>query len=339
MDQQNINISTNTIWRTILIIIGIILLYFIRDILLMIFTALVLAAALDRPIDKLQKYKVPRTLSAIFIYLILFFVLALVLYLILPPLASEIKGLALNYPIYLENLIKWSQKPEMINLGEILKNLSERLASSGQALFGTIIDIFGGFISFLIIFFMALFLNIQEKGVKKFIYYLTPDEHRVYVLTLFDRIQQKMSGWLWARILISFVVAGLTFLGLYLLGIKYALTLGVLAGLLNFIPYLGSVIAAIPAILLALIESPLLALAVVALYFFINSVVETFFLSPLLMGKITGLNPVLLILVVLVGAKLAGILGLILAVPTAVIISVLIEEYIRNKKKQVGEVI
>ena len=339
MDQQNINISTNTIWRTILIIIGIILLYFIRDILLMIFTALVLAAALDRPIDKLQKHKVPRTLSAIFIYLILFFVLALALYLIFPPLASEIKGLALNYPIYLENLIEWSQKPAVVNLEEMLKNLSDRLTNSSQALFGTIIDIFGGFVSFLIIFFMALFLNIQEKGVKKFIYYLTPDEHRVYVLTLFDRIQQKMSGWLWARILISFIVAGLVFLGLYLLGIKYALTLGVLAGLLNFIPYLGSVIAAIPAILLALIESPLLALAVVALYFFINSVVETFFLSPLLMGKITGLNPVLLILVVLVGAKLAGILGLILAVPTAVIISVLIEEYIRNKKKQVGEVI
>jgi len=339
MNQQSINISTTTILRTILIIIGIILLYFIRDILLMIFTALVLAAALDRPIDKLQKHKVSRTLSTIFIYLILFFILVLALYLILPPLALEIKGLALNYPVYLENLIKWSQKPALINLGELLKNLSDHLARSSQALFGTIINIFGGFISFLTIFFVALFLNIQEKGVKKFIYYLTPDEHRVYVLTLFDRIQQKISSWLWSRILIAFIVGGLVFLGLYLLGIKYALTLGVLAGLLNFIPYLGSIIAAIPAILLALIESPFLALAVVALYLFINSVIETFFLSPLLMGKITGLNPVLLILVVLIGAKLAGILGIILAVPTAVIISVLIEEYIRNKKKQVGEVI
>jgi len=220
----------------------------------------------------------------------------------------------------------------LFNFGEILKSWSDKLTGSSQAIFVTIINFFGGFLSFLVIFFLALFFNIQEKGVKKFIYYLTPENQRDYVLELFDKIQLKMSGWLWGRILIAFIVGGLVSLGLYLLGIKYSLTLGVLAGVLNFLPYLGSIIAAIPAVLLALIESPILALAVVALYFFINSIVETFFLSPLLLKRIVGLNPAVLILVVLIGAKLAGILGVVLAVPLTAIISILVEEYISRSK-------
>lgn len=335
--KETINISTSTIFRFILIILGFVLAYLLRDILLLIFTALVLAAILDRPIDKMQARKIPRILSAMLIYLLLFSAVAFLFYLILPPLASEIKGLAMNYSVYLDTLMKWSQKSELLNVQAILKNLADRLSDSSQAIFGTVINIFGGLVSFFIILFVALFFNIQEKGVKKFIYYLTPDEHRTYILFLFDRIQQKMNGWLWSRVLIALIIAVLVFAGLYFLGVKYALTLGVLAGFLNFIPYFGSVAAAVPAVLLALMESPLLALFVIAFYVFINSVLEAFFLTPLLMKKMIGLNPALLILVVLIGAKLAGILGMILAVPATLIISILVEEYIKIKRKKTGE--
>ncbi|MBI4709198.1 MAG: AI-2E family transporter [Candidatus Portnoybacteria bacterium] len=329
---QTINISSSTIWRAIFIVIFILLLYFVRDILILVFTSLILAAALDRPIDRLQKHKIPRALSAILIYVIALSVSGLIIYLIVPPLVSEVKAFASNYSFYLDKISDWSKNTASIDFSGLLKDLPGQLAGGVQPVLTVISNIFGGFVSFIVIFFLALFFNIQENGVKKFIYYLTPNKNREYILELFGKIQQKMSAWLWGKILIAFSLAILTSAGLYFMGIKYALTLGVLAGLLNFIPYIGVIIAAIPAIFLGLVESPLMALIVAAFYTFLNAVVESFFLTPLLMRKVTGLNAGLLILVVLIGAKLAGVLGIILAIPTAVIVSVLIDEYIRGKQ-------
>ena len=122
--------------------------------------------------------------------------------------------------------------------------------------------------------------------------------------------------------------------GLYFLKIKYAMLLGFLAALLGFIPFLGPIAASIPAILIALAQSPLLAVFVLLWYLFVYSIFENFFLIPLLMKKAVDLNPALIILVVLLGSKIAGILGIILAIPAAAIVSVLIDEYIQLKSKR-----
>jgi len=267
-------------------------------------------------------------------YLLVFSVISFLFYLVLPVLATQIKNLVLNYSFYLKKISQLQPKGSIIDLRDLFDQLAEKMTASATTVFGTLVSFFGGFISFLTVLIAAVFLNVQERGVKKFVFYLTPEKHQNYVLRLFDRIQKKVGAWLWGRILIAVILAILVAVGLYFLKIKYALLLGFLAALLGFIPFLGPIAASIPAILIALAQSPLLAVFVLLWYLFVYSIFENFFLIPLLMKKAVDLNPALIILVVLLGSKIAGILGIILAIPAAAIVSVLIDEYIQLKSKR-----
>ena len=334
MARQTIDISTSTLVRFVLIILAALLLYFLRNFVLMVFGALILAIAFDRPIDSLEKRGVPRIFGVILMYLLVFSVISFLFYLVLPVLATQIKNLVLNYSFYLKKISQLQPKGSIIDLRDLFDQLAEKMTASATTVFGTLVSFFGGFISFLTVLIAAVFLNVQERGVKKFVFYLTPEKHQNYVLRLFDRIQKKVGAWLWGRILIAVILAILVAVGLYFLKIKYALLLGFLAALLGFIPFLGPIAASIPAILIALAQSPLLAVFVLLWYLFVYSIFENFFLIPLLMKKAVDLNPALIILVVLLGSKIAGILGIILAIPAAAIVSVLIDEYIQLKSKR-----
>lgn len=336
MPKTTINISTSTLVRFTLIVLAVLLLYFLREIVLMIFAALLLAVAFDRPIDALERRKVPRSLGVIFVYLLLFSVIALLFYLVFPVLAAQIKNLVTNYSFYLETLSRILPRTEFIDLKDVFGQLADKLTASADAVLGTLVAFFGGIISFFTVLVVAIFLNVQENGVKKFIFYLTPEEHQKYVLGLFDKIQQKVGSWVWGKVILAFIIGILTFVGMSIMGIKYAVLLGFLAGLLNFIPLIGAFIAAVPAVLLALYESPLLAVAVVLFYIFINAFLESFLLMPLLMKKAVDLNPALIILVLVIGGKVAGTLGVILAIPAAAIIAVLVDDYMQRKNQKDG---
>ncbi len=340
MEQQTVYISTKSLIKVVFLAVFLFLVFQIRDILLIFFTALIFAIAFDRPIDRLCEKGVPRILSALVVYFIIFSIFGALLYLVLPPLAVEIKNFALDYSIHLGRLfqpdgeIPFHIGEETLNLRELFNQLSETLAESAKAIVGTLFSIFGGVFSFLAIVFFALFLNTQEKGVKKFVFYLTPDKNKEYVLGLFDKVQQKVGNWIWGRVASSILVGLSAFVGLSLLGIPYALTLGILALLLNFVVFIGPTIASIPAILLGFLVSPFHALAVTILYLIINNALETFIFIPLFMKKAINMNPALLLLVLLIGARLAGVLGVIVAIPTAAIISILMDEYVAKRRRQ-----
>jgi predicted PurR-regulated permease PerM len=337
MEQRTvIDISIDSVVKLILAVLALVLLYLLRDIILMVLVALILAIALDRPIDAFCERKVPRFLATMLIYLLLFSVAGVLFYLVFPVLAEQIKNFVNNYSFYLESVGRLKFGADLIDFKSIFDQLSNSLTESAGAVMGTLVTFFGGLISFFTIIAAAIFFNVQENGVKKFIFYLTPIEHQPYVLNLFDKIQRKVGNWLWGKLGVAVGVGVLTSLGLYLLGLRYALLLGFLTLLLNFIPLIGAIIAAIPAILLALAQSSTLALLVVFLYVFINGFLEHFFLVPLFMKKAMDLNPALILLVVLVGGKLAGVLGVILAIPVAAIAAVLIEDYIQRKAKLSG---
>lgn len=306
----------------------------ISDILLIFLTALILAIALDRPIDKLVKRGIPHAASVIFIYLTLLLVLSLSLYLILPPLAYEIRSFAINFPVHLEKLSVFSDDylaysdDDVSQLSVYIKNMSDVMVSSSHTIFGTVFKIFGGAASFLALFFIALFLNIQRDGVRHFIYKLLSGKRRAFASQFFDKIQSRVSSWLWGKTVSSLIVGIIIFFGLLIMGTPYAVTLAILAVLLNFIPFAGPAVAAIPAILLAFIISPFHALAAALLYFVANGIIESFVIVPLFMKKAIKMNPALLILFVLIGGKLGGLLGIIISIPLAAIVFLIIEEYL-----------
>ena len=130
------------------------------------------------------------------------------------------------------------------------------------------------------------------------------------------------------QILLMLIIGVLTYIGLFFLDVKYALTLALIAGLFELIPYVGPFIALIPAAILAFIQAPLLGLLVVILYVVIQQL-ENYVIVPQVMKKTVGLNPIVIIIVMLIGAKLAGVIGIILSVP----LTASIAEFLKDLQK------
>jgi len=316
---QTFNISTSTIFRVILISLGFVFLYLIRDILLIVFISVIIAAGISGPVNWLHRRRVPRLLGVIFIYLVILLFLALIVALVFPPLADQIKQLASSFPGFMEKIglsfkELWGNYQIEGNLQTLLDKAGNKLTQATSSIFSTIIGLFGGLFSAVIILVISFYLAVQEKGAKRFIISLTPGDHQRYLSDLIDRIEAKIGSWLRGQLLLMLIIGILTYIGLSLLGVKYALTLALIAGLLEIVPFIGPIIAAVPAVILAFVQSPLLALLVLALYIVIQQL-ENYVILPQVMKKTVGLNPIVIIIVMLIGAKLAGIIGIILSVP------------------------
>ena len=331
---QTINISTSTILRAIVILLALVFLYLIRDILMIVFVAVIIAAAINGPVSWLQKNKVPRLLGVIFIYLLLLLVIGLIVTLIFPPLANEIKQLAVHFPGIVEkiglSIQQWWQDYNLgTNLQTFLDQISNRLSQAASSVFATTVNLFGGLFSAVFILVISFYLSVQEKGAKRFLVSLTPGEHQSYLADLIDRIENKIGGWLRGQLILMLIVGLLVFIGLSVLGIKYALVLAVIAALFEIVPFIGPILAASPAVILAFFQSSFLALLVIILYIVVQQL-QNYLIVPQVMKRTVGLNPVVIIIVLLVGGKLAGLLGIVLAVPAAAAIA----EFLKDLQKK-----
>ncbi len=305
--------------------------YAIKTVILIFFTSVILAMAMERPIQSMEAHKVPRTLSAATIYVSAILALVGLLLVFLPVLATEFKNFVVSYPAYSEALIGDEETIEL-QIMPYVRTFSESFVGSSESLLGTAFKMVGSITSFLAVFFIAFFINIQQGGVRSFINPFIPREYKESITPFLGRVQDKVSNWLWGKFLSSLLVALFTLFGLVLFGIPYAFMLAVLALFLNFIPFVGPIIAAIPAVILALTHSPLLATIVGLYYFFVNGILESFIFSPLLMRRAIQVNPALLILSVMSGAYLGGVLGIIIAIPVAAIAYLAVCEYTSSKQ-------
>jgi len=330
-DSQTISISTSTIFRIVIILLGLVFLYFIRDILLILFVSVIIASAINSPVNWLQKHKIHRILGVAFIYLLFLLLAALIITIIFPVLAEQVKQLATHFPGLLDKITIgfqewWGKYRTEVNLQSLLDNFSNKLNQTTSNVFGTILGFFGGLFSFGIILVISFYLAVQEKGVKRFFISIAPSEHKHYLSDLIDRIQIRIGGWLRGQLLLMLIIGLLTFIGLSLLGVKYALTLALIAGILELIPYIGPFIALVPAVILAFTQSPMLALLVAILYLVIQQL-ENYIITPQVMKKAVNLNPIVIIIVILIGAKLAGVMGIILSIPLTAAVSEFLKDF------------
>jgi predicted PurR-regulated permease PerM len=173
---------------------------------------------------------------------------------------------------------------------------------------------------------------VRREGIRGFLRSITPQKHQEYVFDLSSRIQYKMGRWLIGQFTLIVIIFALDYLVLYSLGVPYALILALLGGLLEIIPYIGPTLALLPATLVALTVSPFTALLVVIFYVLIQPK-ENYVLTPMIMKRAVGLDPVVIILSLLIGGILAGFLGVLIAVPFATAVSVFMRDLLDEKKK------
>lgn len=203
--------------------------------------------------------------------------------------------------------------------------IEDKLLQAGGGVLTVFKSIFSGIVMIVATFVLSFYLALQENGVRKFLQFITPKQYEDHILDLWQRSQKKLGNWLQGQLLLGFIIGVLVFIALSILGIPYAPILALLAAIFELVPVAGPIIAAIPAVLLAFLISPIKGILTLVVYFIIQQT-ENHIIVPNVMKKAVGLNPVVIIIALLVGAKLGGIIGMLLAVPTAAVLMEILRE-------------
>lgn len=333
-----INISSGSVIKVILFTLLIALLFFLRDLVLVVLTAIVIASSVEPAVIWLKRYKIPRVLGVILVYIFIIGLLFGLIYSFLPPLLDEAGGFIATVPVLLDAIdLPISEIQEggssVFSLQDAIVNLKSTFTETSKGFVRTISGIFGGIFSFMLIVVLSFYLAVQEGGIANFLRVVTPIKHEKYILDLWRRSQLKIGRWMQGQLILSLIIGVLVYLGLTILGVPYALLLAISAGLFELIPVFGSILAAIPAIAVAMTAGGTsLTFLVVGLYVIINQF-QANLIYPLVVKKIVGVPPLLVILALLVGVKLAGFLGIILSVPIAAAIQEFVSDYERGKRE------
>jgi predicted PurR-regulated permease PerM len=340
MKKLQIEISTGTMLRAVFIVLLISMLFFVRDILVLLFLAVIVSSTLDPLVDILERKKIWRVASVSFIYLITFLVVGLAISLLIPPIIYQFNEFSQNIPHYyqkMQNLIEpigyfFQTKNIIVDTQSIFNNLNGWLSQAPRNIFSTTVGVFSGLIATVSVLAMAFYMTLVRDGIKKTIVAVTPRKYQKHVAGLTVKIKHQIGKWMQGQIVLMMIVFILDFIGLSLIGLPYALILAIIAGFLEIIPYVGPILASVPGIILGFLISPTVGLLALLIYFVVQQV-EGHIIVPLVMKKAVGLNPVAVIVALLIGAKLGGILGAIIAVPVATAIDIFVQDFFSREKE------
>ncbi len=343
-ERTTISITTGTIVKALLIIAGAWLLYTLRDIAINVVTAVVVASAIEPAVAKMVRNKIPRVVSVVLVYVGLISFIFCVFYFLLPSIVQDFASFATSIPTYLDALGKVGILDQYAQLfgpalaahvspDQIMASVRSIFDAQGvfDNTFSAFSAIFGGVFSFIFIVVFSFYFAVVETGMDDFINVIAPDEYRGYVLNLWRRSRDKIGLWMQGQLLLGVIMGVLVFLGLTILGVNHALSLALIAALFEIIPVFGPVLSAIPAIAIAFGDGGVtLGLLTIALYV-IAQQFENHLIYPLVVTRVVGVSPLLIILALIIGAKLAGFLGVVLSVPIAATIQELVNDHLAHR--------
>jgi predicted PurR-regulated permease PerM len=322
---RKIEISYKTIVFTVLFIISLGFLYWIRDIIIQVFVALLITTILNPSVTRLQKYKVPRAVSILIIYLMLLALMIFAVATLVPALVDQTTKFTSAIPQLMGEL---NIPIEVVD--QLTVELTSQLSNLPSQVVRISVSIFSNVVSFLAIFILALYFLLAWNKLPDYLLKFLPNEQVAEVDRIISRIEKDLGGWARGQIILMFIVGLATYIGLLILGIPYALPLAVLAGMFELVPNLGPFLAAVPAVLVGLGISPLTGLAVAALGFLIQQI-ENYVFVPKIMQRSAHVSPVVTLLSIVIGFRVAGVTGAILSIPLVIILRVLFTEYWAKK--------
>lgn len=323
-----IDITNSTLIRFILILLGLWFVYYIRDVLVLLFLVLIIVAGLAPTVDRWAKV-ITRPGAVISVFLLIFIVLAAIFSLLIPPLISQIQEFSFNLPGHIESLNRQGDGflPQFADLiSKNLNQLSGSLSNFGELLFSKTIGVISGVVAIITVVVLTFYLLLEEEGLKKIYRGIMPADRHIALSETTRKIASKLGAWLRGQLFLMFVVGAFTTLGLLIVGSPYALTLGLWSGLTEVIPILGPWIGAVPGVTIGLVQSPFQGFLTLLVYIVVQQL-EGNVLVPRIMSKAVGLNPFIVILAILIGGKLYGLMGVLLSVPLAATISVVAEDW------------
>lgn len=326
MERRTVTISWASLWRVFLFGLVAAVLFVGSDLILGLFLALVISSGLEVVVNFLEKRGLPRTLSVILIFLCGALVLAVLVYFVIPFILVDVNNLVTgNNQVLISRLLSPLRGTET---GKSFSVALNRLAGEYLNQQNSPIDFFsnilGGALLGITVLISSFYLSLSSDGVERFIRAVFPKTAEERALRIYSRSRRKIGMWFRTQILLTLIMAVLVWSALLLLGVKHAFVLGIIAGFLELMPFVGPIISGALAVAIALTTSAKLAMYTLIVFVFLQQF-ESHFLVPLVTKRAVDLHPVIVIISLLIGLEVAGILGALVAVPLAAVIQEIVE--------------
>lgn len=331
---KGITISWGSLWRVLIVLALATILFIARDILVALFLAIVISSALDPIVSWLEKRRIPRILGTLAIYILLIFFIALLAYAVIPIALSEFSNLLASISRYSGTVFDFIDTSGLIeSINQSLAKITNVLLSGSTSLLEIGSKFLGGLTAAASVFVLSFYLTVGKDGVERFLTAILPSMYEPKIVDMYSRIKKKIGRWLSGQIVLSLGVGLITFLGLWILGVRYSLLLGIVAGIFELVPYVGPIFSGSVAVLVGLTTSLTTALYVLVLFIIIQQL-ENHILVPAVTNLTTDLEPVVILISILIGAQVFGFIGLILAVPAAVLLQEFLNDWSQAKARR-----
>ncbi len=347
MDKEiRVSITPGGVITTLLIVVGAYVFWLLRDLVLLVLTAIVIASAIEPGVAFFIKQRIPRFVAALLVYVLVFGSIFFILYLFFPPIVSDAADFISVMPHYLNTINLSSSFPSITSAANIassgsgtqsfvqeLLTLQSAFTAGSSGILQLIVTFFGGIFSLTLVIVLSFYFALQDTGVDDFLRMVMPVAYEDYSVDLWKRAQKKIGLWMQGQILLSVIVAILVYLGLLIIGIPYALLLAVFTAMAEIIPIFGSLIAGTVAVIVAYADGGVALGAIVAGLYIVVNQFESNLIYPLIVKKIVGIPPLLVIVALIAGYTLAGFLGVLLSVPLAAVTLELLTDFDKRKRR------
>jgi predicted PurR-regulated permease PerM len=321
---SKVEISHKTIIFSVLFVLSLWVLYQIKDILFLMFIAFILMTALRPLVDGLTRIRLPRIAAILLIYGIVFGFFGISFAGTIPSLVIQSTRFVQELPTFLEKVLPYW------NIDA--RSMSQQIAPISENIVKITVGIFSNLLTTLTVLVFTFYFLLERKRLEILLVGTMGKEVADRVITALCEVEARLGAWVNGQLFLMGLIGASVYVGLTLLHVEFALPLAIIAGLLEIVPMIGPIVSAVPAVLVALTVSPFLALSVVALYFIIQQVENNVFV-PLVLKKSVGLSPIITIFSLMVGAKLAGITGAVLAVPVVLVLQSVLRALLLTTRK------
>jgi predicted PurR-regulated permease PerM len=334
MNDIHLEIGWATLWRIFSFVALIMVFYYARQVFGILLISIVVSLGFEPVLNFLESRKLNRVLGAIFIFVVAIFLLSTIFYFLVPVIITEAgdflqqfnKTIATIFGLSISQAILKGFSLSLDKTLNVLSAANISIPNAISAILGRLVYIFATIM-------ITFYLMIVKEGTERLLRVVLPDVYERPALIIFNRFKQKIYKWFSAQLALSFIVGVLVSIGLWILGVKYFLIIGLLAAVFEIVPIIGPIITGLVAFLVAVSDS--LSLGLYALgFFFLLQQLENHILAPLVMGKALDVHPVIIIVSLLAGGQIAGFIGIVLAVPTALIIEEIFSYFSERKSSR-----
>jgi predicted PurR-regulated permease PerM len=341
----HISISTNTLIKILLLGVLVFALIKLFNVVLLILVAIVIASFVESAVKKLKRYIKNRSIAVFLIYIITIGIIVGLSSVFMPVFINEMSILVTSVSQYIPHgsILNTFQADTISGAKNIVSTISHNASLSDvvksvqgliSSLSGGFLDIFNGAFgsafNFVLIIIISFYLSITEKGIENFLRIIIPRNNEEYIIDLWQRTEHKIGLWFQGQMLLGLIIGVLAYLGLTIIGVKYSLVLAILTAFCELVPF-GIFVAVIPVVLFGFLDGgAMMALLSFVLYFILHQF-ENYLIYPLIIKKVIGISPLVVVLSIIIGIELAGFLGVILAIPAAVCLLEFLDDLEKKK--------